>query len=155
MPQETLGYVKLEWTCPKCGVRNPGTEKTCTGCGAPQPQEVKFEQTESQPASQDEALKKIAEAGPDIHCAFCGARNSAGTTVCSQCGADLKEGVRREVGKVVGAYQTGPAKQIACPNPCAPPVTSAIRSSSNLIRYWLHSRIKRPYYFKCKYLTSE
>ena len=31
MPQETLGYVKLEWTCPKCGVTQPITD-TCTAC---------------------------------------------------------------------------------------------------------------------------
>jgi ribosomal protein L40E len=116
MPQETLGYVKLEWTCPKCGVRNPGTEKSCTGCGAPQPQEVKFEQTEGQQASQDEALKEIAEAGPDIHCSFCGTRNPASAAICLQCGADLKEGTRRETGKVVGAYQARPVKQVACSN---------------------------------------
>jgi ribosomal protein L40E len=116
MSQETLGYVKLEWTCPKCGGRNPGTEKTCTSCGALQPQEVAFEQTEGEQASQDEALKKIAESGPDIHCAFCGTRNPSDAAVCSQCGADLKEGARREAGKVVGAYKTGPAKQVACPN---------------------------------------
>lgn len=116
MPQETLGYVKLEWTCPKCGVRNPGTEQTCTGCGAPQPQEVKFEQTQGEQISQDESLKKVAEAGPDIHCAFCGTRNPAGAAVCSQCGAELKEGTRREAGKVIGAYQASPVKQVACPN---------------------------------------
>jgi ribosomal protein L40E len=116
MSQETLGYVRLEWTCPRCGGRNPGTEKTCTSCGAQQPQEVAFEQTEGEQLSQDESLRKIAEAGPDIHCAFCGTRNPAGSTVCLQCGADLKEGVRREAGKVIGAYQAAPAKQIACPN---------------------------------------
>ncbi len=116
MTQETLGYVKLEWTCPKCGSRNPGSEKTCVSCGAPQPQDVQFAQVQGQQAVQDEALKAIAEAGPDIHCAFCGARNSAGAQVCTQCGADLKEGVRREAGKVIGAYQAGPIKQIACPN---------------------------------------
>jgi DNA-directed RNA polymerase subunit RPC12/RpoP len=115
MPQETLGYVKLEWTCPKCGGRNPGTEKTCTSCGAPQPQDLQFEQTEGQQISQDEALKEIAEAGPDIHCAFCGTRNPASAAVCLQCGADLKEGARRQAGKVVGAYKTGPAKEVACP----------------------------------------
>ena len=48
MAQESLGFVKLEWTCPKCGSRNPGPEKTCLGCGAPQPQDVKFEQAETQ-----------------------------------------------------------------------------------------------------------
>jgi len=116
MSQETLGYVKLEWTCPRCGGRNPGTEKSCLSCGALQPQDVQFEQTEGAQASQDEALKAVAEAGPDIHCPFCGTRNPATATVCSQCGGDLKEGARREAGKVVGAYKTGPAKQVPCPN---------------------------------------
>lgn len=116
MSQETLGYLKLEWTCPKCGGRNPGVEKTCISCGAQQPQDVQFEQTEGEQASQDETLKKIAEAGPDIHCAFCGTRNPATAAVCSQCGAELKEGARREAGKVVGAYKTGPARQVACPS---------------------------------------
>jgi ribosomal protein L40E len=116
MPQETLGYVKLEWTCPKCNNRNPGPEKTCLSCGAPQPQDVQFVQAEQQVLSQDEALKKAAQAGADIHCAFCGTRNPADATICSQCGADLKSGLRREAGKVVGAYKPGPPAQITCPS---------------------------------------
>ena len=116
MPQETLGYVKLEWTCLKCQSRNPGTEKVCVSCGAAQPEEVKFEQVEHQQASQDEQLKKQAEAGPDVHCAFCGTRNLAGAKVCSQCGADLTEAKKRENGRVVGAYQPKPVQQIPCPS---------------------------------------
>ena len=116
MTRETLGYVKLEWTCPKCKNRNPGPEKTCLSCGAPQPQDVQFVQPEQQELSQDEALKKNAQAGADIHCAFCGTRNPAGATICSQCGADLKTGTRRDAGQVVGAFIAGPARQIACPS---------------------------------------
>lgn len=116
MSQETLGYVKLEWTCPKCGTRNPGPEKTCVSCGAPQPDNVQFEAAQGQQLSQDESLKKIAEAGPDIHCPFCGTRNPATAAVCSQCGGELKEGARREAGKVIGAYAAKPVQQIACPN---------------------------------------
>lgn len=116
MPQESLGFVKLEWTCPKCNSRNPGPEKTCLSCGAPQPQDVQFEQAERQELIQDDRELAQAKAGPDIHCAFCGARNPSGAVVCSQCGADLKEGVKRESGRVVGAYQTGPVRQVACPS---------------------------------------
>ena len=116
MPKETLGYVKLEWTCPKCNNRNPGPEKTCLSCGAPQPQDVQFVQAEQQELSQDEVLKKTAQAGADIHCAFCGTRNPAGASICMQCGADLKSGTRREAGRVVGAFKAGPARQIACPS---------------------------------------
>ena len=116
MSKETLGYVKMEWTCPKCGSRNPGLEKTCQGCGAPQPDNVQFVQAAGEKASQDESLKKIVDKGADIHCAFCGTRNPADSEICSQCGGELKTGVRRESGKVVGAYKPEPVKQIACPN---------------------------------------
>ncbi|MBN1147811.1 MAG: zinc ribbon domain-containing protein [Anaerolineales bacterium] len=115
MPRETLGYVKLEWTCPKCGSRNPGPEKTCLSCGAPQPENVQFEQVEGQELIQDQAEIERAKAGADIHCAFCGARNPAAAETCSQCGADLKKGKRREAGKVVGAYKDTAAKLIKCP----------------------------------------
>jgi ribosomal protein L40E len=116
MSKETLGYVKLEWTCPKCGSRNPGPEKICASCGASQPQNVQFQQAGTQEIIKDQAEVEHAKAGPDIHCAFCGARNPVGATVCSQCGADLKEGTVRESGRVVGAFTTGPVKQVACPN---------------------------------------
>ena len=42
MPQETVGYVELEWTCVHCGTKNPGTAQTCTGCGAPMGDSEKF-----------------------------------------------------------------------------------------------------------------
>jgi ribosomal protein L40E len=115
MPQESLGFVKLEWTCPKCGVRNPGPQKTCGGCGAPQPENVQFEQAEHQELIKDQAEIENAKAGPDIHCPFCGTRNPAGIKVCTQCGGDLSQGKQREVGRVVGAFSTGPVKQITCP----------------------------------------
>ncbi len=116
MTQESLGYIKLEWICPKCGSRNPGPEKTCLSCGFPQPENVQFVQAETQALITDEKEIAQAKAGPDIHCAFCGARNPAGSDTCSQCGADLKEGTLRETGKVVGAFQSGPEPQIACKN---------------------------------------
>ena len=116
MPRETIGYVKLEWTCPKCGSRNPGPEKTCLSCGAPQPVDVQFVQAAGEVAIQDEKLKEMAEKGADIHCGFCGARNPADAIVCSQCGGDLKEGARREAGSVLGAYKVEPVKQILCSN---------------------------------------
>jgi ribosomal protein L40E len=114
MPQESLGYVKLEWTCPKCGSRNPGPEKTCLSCGAPQPDNIQFQQAERQEIITDQAELSKAKTGPDVHCAFCGTRNPAGATTCSQCGADLKQAAQREAGRVVGAFSTGPVKQVAC-----------------------------------------
>jgi ribosomal protein L40E len=88
MSQEVLGYVKMEWVCPKCNSRNPGPQKTCIGCGAPQPPDVQFQQAEQQQLITDQAEIAQAQAGPDIHCPFCGTRNPAGAKTCSQCGGD-------------------------------------------------------------------
>lgn len=116
MTKKTVGYVQLEWTCPNCGAKNPGPEKTCAGCGAPQPEDVQFEQAAREELITDKAEVARAKAGPDVHCAFCGARNPAGAEVCTQCGADLREGVARASGRVLGAHRTGPVEQVPCPS---------------------------------------
>ena len=116
MARKELGHIELQWTCPNCNGINPGPEKTCGNCGAPQPEDVEFEQADRQELITDEEKITKAEAGADIHCPYCGTRNPAGTEVCSNCGGDLVEGVKRESGRVVGAYKSGPAVMIACPN---------------------------------------
>jgi ribosomal protein L40E len=112
--KRTLGYVQLEWTCPNCNSRNPGGVKTCQNCGAPQPENVQFERAAEEKLVTDEKALKAAAAGADIHCAFCGTRNSATATVCSQCGADLTEGKAREAGRELEAAAS-PAK-VLCTN---------------------------------------
>lgn len=126
MSKETLGYLKLEWTCPRCGSRNPGPQKTCLSCGAPQPENVAFHLPEKQELLTDEEEIAHAQKGPDIHCPYCGARNPADAEVCVQCGGSLKEGVQRQSGVVVGAFQTGAEAQIICAN-CAAANNSAAR----------------------------
>jgi len=118
MAQKTVGYVHLEWVCPNCSTRNTGLQKVCKACGAPQPQDVVFVQPEKQELIKDEAAIAQAKKGADIHCPFCNARNSADAKVCIQCGGDLVGGVRRESGKVVGAFssQPKPVGKIACPH---------------------------------------
>lgn len=121
MARKTVGYTKLEWTCPNCGGRNPGTEKVCSGCGAAQPPDVKFEQTQSSALITDQAEIEKAKAGADIHCPFCGARNPAGTKECGNCGGDLTGGKQRESGEVVGAFAANAqVKQVPCPACGAP-----------------------------------
>lgn len=115
MAKKTLGYVRLEWTCPNCGTRNPGPQKTCVNCGYPQPEDIEFEQAAQEELIQDEAEIARAQAGPDIHCYYCGTRNPARAKTCSQCGADLSEGTARRRGRVVGAHRTAPAEPIVCP----------------------------------------
>jgi ribosomal protein L40E len=116
LARKTVGYTQLEWICPNCKSKNPGPQKTCISCGSPQPDNVQFQQAETQTLIQNETEIEKAKAGPDIHCGFCGARNPAGTKICSQCGGDLSQGKARQSGQVVGAFQTGEAKKISCPN---------------------------------------
>ncbi len=116
MAQKTVGYVKLEWTCPNCQTRNPGPQKTCRNCGSPQPDTVQFEQAAETEIVKDEAEIAKAKAGADIICYFCNTPNPAGSKTCSQCGADLTQGAARASGQVLGALQTGPAEPIICPN---------------------------------------
>ena len=116
MARKKIGHIELQWTCPNCDGLNPGSEKHCGNCGAPQPDDVKFEQAERQELVTDEKKIAQAEAGADIHCPYCGSRHPAGADVCHKCGGDLVGGVRRESGRIIGAYKTGPVTQISCPH---------------------------------------
>lgn len=122
MPQETLGYVRLEWTCRRCGGKNPGPEKLCIHCGASIDEQDQFELPETQEFITDAEELKKAAAGPDIHCPYCETRNPAGSTVCKQCGGSLAEGEVRASGHVVGAPPaTRPLPELrAAPRPVAP-----------------------------------
>ncbi len=116
MTKKTLGYVELEWTCPRCGSKNPGPQKSCSGCGAPQPDDVEFEQAAEEELITDEEEIERAKTGPDVHCAYCGARNPAGAKTCTQCSADLTEAAARVSGRVVGAHRHEAAPDVACPS---------------------------------------
>lgn len=114
MPKEELGYIELEWICRNCNTRNKGTDKVCRNCGSPMAGDQQFEL----PAQQEIIAKpeaKQEEAGPDIHCPYCGARNVATATRCVRCGGELVEGKKRQRGQVLGAYQAGKAPDITCP----------------------------------------
>lgn len=116
MAKKSLGYTELEWTCPFCGTRNPGTAEKCSGCHAPQPADVKFEQAAQDTLITDEEKIARAKAGPDVHCPFCGARNPAGAAQCSECLADLTGAEKREAGQTIGAHREKAAPDVACPS---------------------------------------
>jgi ribosomal protein L40E len=116
MAEKELGYVELEWTCPNCNTRNPGSAPKCKQCGAAMPANVKFEQAAEEALITDEAKIAAAKAGPDIYCAYCGTRNVSTAEVCRQCGAALTEGTARETQGVVGALRDKPAPPQKCPN---------------------------------------
>lgn len=115
MSKKSLGYVELEWICPNCNSRNPGSREKCAGCGASQPADVEFIQPLQETILADEAKIADAKGGPDLQCGYCGARNDATAVKCRECGADLKEGKERKAGKVLGAHRSGPAGKVPCP----------------------------------------
>lgn len=108
MARKSLGFVPLVWECPSCGTVNPGPIKSCTSCGAPQPEEVDFLQVDEEKFNfiKDEALIRMAKAGPDIHCPYCSTLNPATHEHCSNCGGDLSLGGKaRQAGQRVQSVQ--------------------------------------------------
>lgn len=130
MARKSLGYTELEWTCPFCNGRNPGTETICGNCGSPQPEDVEFHQPVKETLITDaEQVAEIESRGADIHCAYCGTRNPGDAITCSQCGAELTEGEQRESGQVLGAHQDKDVPDVKCPacgtmNPAEAPMCS-------------------------------
>jgi ribosomal protein L40E len=114
--RRTLGYIQNEWICPNCQTRNKGSFKTCVNCGAPQPEDVKFELPAEQKFVTDEESIRAAQAGEDIHCPFCGTRNPATAKTCSQCGGDLLEGKARESGRLMDVPPAQQPKIVKCDN---------------------------------------
>lgn len=115
MARKTLGYVELEWTCPGCNTRNPGSARKCLQCGTPHLEDVQFEQAPEEKLLTDETEIAAAKAGPDIYCAYCGTRNPATAERCKQCAAALGEGKARAAGEVLGSLRDQPAAPIKCP----------------------------------------
>jgi len=115
MAQESLGYVRLIWTCPNCNTRNPGPNKFCTSCGAPQAADVQFETPSEEQLVTDQKELEAAKAGADFHCGYCGARNPAGSKTCSQCSADLTGAIVRPSGRIMQT-STGKDAKVICPS---------------------------------------
>jgi len=109
MARKTLGFVNLIWTCPSCTTQNPGPIQSCTSCGAPQPADIQFEEVDQAKFDfiKDEALIRMAKAGPDKHCPYCGTRNQSTEDRCRECGADISTGaLSRKQGDKVGTSKT-------------------------------------------------
>ena len=119
MARKSLGFVPLIWECPSCNTQNPGPIKTCTSCGAPQPEDVEFLQVDQEKFNfiKDEALIRMAKAGPDIHCPWCGTRNPSTAKLCSNCGGELSQGGKPR--------QTGGAVKTVAEAHARPPETPA------------------------------
>jgi len=140
MARKTLGFVPLIWECPYCETQNPGPIKTCTSCGAPQPDDVEFLRVDEEKFNfiKDEALIRMAKAGPDIHCPYCGTRNPAGAELCSNCGGEinLKGKVVRETGQAVQtvAEAEQEPQETLSPTPSVTPVSTPRKKPSRMVK---------------------
>ena len=135
MARKTLGFVPLIWECPFCKTQNPGPIKSCTSCGAPQPDDVEFLQVDEEKFNfiKDEALIRMAKAGPDIHCPYCGTRNPGTAKLCSKCGGDLSLGGKtRATGqRVRTTAETTANEQVpASTAPSKPPAAGTTSTSA-------------------------
>lgn len=140
MARKSLGFIPLVWECPSCKTLNPGPIKTCTACGAPQPDDIAFQRVDTDKFNfiKDEALIRMAKAGPDIHCPFCGTRNPATAETCSQCGGELSRGGKsRQTGQRIPkpgeaqpAQQTRPAQPARSTQKAQPAAQAAAASAS-------------------------
>ena len=115
MARRRKGFIELEWTCPNCETRNRGFDKTCANCGAPQPEDVQFEAPADRKMVGAEKARELEKRSADIHCGFCGTRNPSTSKTCSQCGADLSEGVTRQAGREIDMSARAPEK-VTCGN---------------------------------------
>lgn len=129
MAKKSLGYVELEWVCPTCNTRNRGSQRTCQGCGSPQPPDVQFVTPGQAVVAKDEETVAKATAGPDIHCPYCDARNPAGAKVCKQCGGDLTGAQARTAGTVL-SVSTQAKPPVTCPT-CGAKNDAAARLCKN------------------------
>lgn len=129
MAQKVVGYIELHWRCPNCGTQNRGADKSCASCGNPQPADVEFYQLENAELLTDENKIKAARVGPDVHCPYCGTRNTADAKVCFRCGGDLEDAQQRVAGKVLGAFgstQGSDQTELMCPA-CSQPNASELK----------------------------
>ena len=130
MTKKELGYVELEWTCKRCNTKNPGMNRVCTNCGAPISLDDKFELPDQQELITDKEKLEEAKKGPAIQCPYCNVLNSAGATICIQCGGDIQAGLARQAGEVLGAHETGLVPDKPCPF-CNQPVKANAQRCPN------------------------
>ncbi len=89
----------MTWKCSSCEHQNLGRHKTCQQCGDPKDKSEKYEMPKDTAGAQsvtDAGLVKMAVAGANWVCPYCGSNQRTVDNACGQCGAaiDLTERVQ-------------------------------------------------------------
>ena len=88
-------HIEMTWKCSTCEHQNLGRHKDCQQCGHPKDASEQYEMPENPELAAsvtDEDLVKMAKAGPDWRCAYCGSDQQRADHSCGQCGAAIGTG---------------------------------------------------------------
>jgi len=86
--------IEMTWRCSSCSQQNLGRHQACQACGDPKDKSEKYEMpgaTASAPSVTDPALLRLATAGPNWRCAFCGSDQRRLDDTCGKCGASIHD----------------------------------------------------------------
>src|SRR5262245_29907288 len=87
--------IEMTWRCTSCGAQNLGRHSVCQGCGNPKDESEAYEMPADPSAAAsvvDPALLRMARAGANWRCRYCGSDQRAFDGTCAQCGASQGEG---------------------------------------------------------------
>ncbi len=82
----------MTWRCSSCQHQNLGRHKACQQCGNPKDESEQYEMPSQRASVTDAALLRMAEAGPNWRCAYCGSDQRKADASCAQCGASSEHG---------------------------------------------------------------
>lgn len=88
-------HIEMTWRCSTCEHRNLGRHKACQSCGHPKDGSEQYEMPddpETAVSVTDADLLRMAQAGPDWRCAYCGSDTRRADNSCGQCGAAIGTG---------------------------------------------------------------
>ncbi len=98
MPPGTR-QIEMTWRCSSCAHANLGRHAVCQQCGNPKDASEKYEMpgdTSAAPSVNEPDLLRMATAGPNWRCVYCGSEQRRLDGNCAQCGAAPVDATARE-----------------------------------------------------------
>lgn len=102
--------IEMTWRCSGCKRQNLGRYKLCQGCGNPKDGSEEFEMpadTTQAPTVTDPNLLRMAAAGPDWRCRYCGSYQRGSDDSCANCGARAADPAQGQIRTAVAAPRRG------------------------------------------------
>lgn len=112
--------IEMTWVCTSCSNRNLGRYKQCQNCRNPKDGSERYEMpadTTKAVSVTEESLLRMASAGPDWRCAYCGSDQRRTDQGCASCGASAVEGAE--------ATDAGPPAPVPASRPAPLPAAAA------------------------------